>query len=334
MTDTVLVTGGTGYLAGWCVRELLRQGYAVRATVRDLARADEVLALAEDRSRLSVVRADLGADEGWDRAADGCAYVLHVASPFPRVAPKDPGALVGPAREGTLRVLRAAAGAGVTRVVLTSSSSTVGHGRPARGGALDETDWADPARSRAYVRSKILAERAAWDFVAERGARGSLVTLAPSTMIGPVIGAHRSYSVLAVSRLLDGAMPGLPRLGFSLVDVRDVAALHVRAMTEPAAAGGRFIADAGFRWMTQIAEVLRARLGPAAARVPSRRLPDLAVRLAALFDPELRQVIDELGVRTDYATTAARTALGWAPRPLDDTIAECAESLVTRRVAA
>ncbi|TCO65603.1 NAD-dependent epimerase/dehydratase family protein [Actinocrispum wychmicini] len=307
---TVLVTGGSGFLAGWCVRELLDRGYDVRTTVRDATRRVS--------SPVPVVRADLGSDDGWAEAVDGCEYVLHVASPFPRTEPKDPEELIRPARDGALRVLRAAFNAGVSRVVLTSSSSTIGR---------DETQWTDPATARPYIRSKILAEQAAWDFVAERGIRDKLVTIAPSAMLGPVRGPNLAYSLLIVSRLLKGEMPGLPRLGFSFVDVRDVAALHVRAMLEPAAAGQRFLADAGFLWIAEVADVLRARLGPAAAKVPTRRLPDIAVRLAAKFDSELKQVVGELGRRTTYSTDKAKNVLGWLPRPLAETIVDCAESL-------
>ncbi len=308
---TVLVTGGSGYLAGWCIRSLLDQGYEVRTTVRDPSR--------EVGSPVQVVRADLGSVEGWAEAVDGCTSVLHVASPLPKVEPKDPADLIGPARDGTLRVLQAAFEAGVSRVVLTSSSSTVGR---------DETQWTDPATARPYVRSKILAEQAAWDFVAERGVSDRLVTIAPGTMLGPVLGKHVPYSVLVVDRLLRGAMPGLPRLGFPFVDVRDVADLHVRALRTPDAGGHRFLATTGFLWLSEVAEVLRTRLGAVAAKVPSRRLPDVAVRLVALFDKELRQVVGDLGVRTSYATKAAETTLGWRPRPLADTIVDCAESLL------
>jgi dihydroflavonol-4-reductase len=304
---TVLVTGGSGFLAGWCIRSLLDEGHDVRTTVRDPSRHVE--------SPVPVVRADLGSDDGWAEAVAGCEYVLHVASPFPPAEPKDPDDLIRPAREGALRVLKAAYDAGVSRVVLTSSSSAVGR---------DETQWTDEATARPYVRSKILAERAAWDYVTERGVRDRLVTIAPTAILGPVLGEHLSYSVRIVSRMVRDEMPGLPRLGFPLVDVRDVADLHVRALVEPGAAGGRFLADAGFMWLTEVADVLRTRLG---AKVPTRRLPDLAVRVVALFDKELRQVVPELGVKTTYRTTAAATVLGWKPRPLADTIVDCARSL-------
>lgn len=308
---TVLVTGGSGFLASWCIRELIDQGYDVRTTVRDPTR--------HVSSQVPVVRADLGSDDGWAEAVDGCEYVLHVASPFPRTEPKDAEEeLIRPARDGALRVLRAAFDAGVKRVVLTSSSSTTGH---------DETQWTDVITARPYVRSKILAEQAAWDLVAERGIRDRLVTIAPSAMLGPVLGSA-AFSVSVVSRLLTGQMPGLPRLGFSFVDVRDVAALHVRAMREPAAGGRRFLADAGFLWFAEVADVLRSRLGSLASKVPTRKLPDFAVRIAAMFDRELRQVVGDLGKRTTHSTEAARTTLGWRPRPLDDTITDCAESLL------
>ena len=240
----MLVTGGTGFLGGWCTSELLRRGYAVRTTIRDLRRADELrasLAAAgvDADERLSIVAADLGADEGWAGAVAGCDYVLHVASPFPPAQPKDPDELIVPARDGALRVLGASLDAGVRRVVLTSSVAAVRHGRAASADApYDEADWTDgnDLRRTPYTRSKAIAERAAWDHVRAAGAEDRLAIVNPGAIIGPVLSDDRSYSLQVIERLLNG-MPAMPRLGFTFVDVRDVADLHIRAMTAPAGRG-------------------------------------------------------------------------------------------------
>src|SRR6185437_5118469 len=256
---TVLVTGGTGFLGGWCGIELLRRGYAVRTTVRNVERADDVrasFAAAGERAdgRLSIVAADLNADDGWAQAVAGCDYVLHVASPFPPAQPKDPDELIVPARDGALRVLGASLDAGVKRIVMTSSVAAVHHGRqPSADAPYDETDWTDPGdlRRTPYVRSKTIAERAAWDRVRAAGAESRLATVNPGAIIGPALSDDRSYSLQAIERLLNG-MPAVPRLGFVFVDVRDVADLHIRAMTAPAAGGGRFLAVDRFLWMQEV----------------------------------------------------------------------------------
>jgi len=333
-TKTVLVTGGSGYLGSWCVIELLRRGYTVRTTVRDLAREPEVRAAigseVDPGDRLTVLQADLLADEGWAAATDGCEYVLHVASPFPPTQPKDPDELIVPARDGTLRVLRASLDAGARRIVVTSSvAAIVGGTKAISGRPLGEGDWSDPDNPKlsAYARSKTIAERAAWDFMAERGATEKLATVNPGAIVGPVLSEDRSYSLQAIERLLAG-MPGVPRIGFSFVDVRDVADLEVRAMTDPAAGGQRFVAVERFMWMSEVAAVLRERLGEDAARVPTRGVPNLVVRAMAVFDPGVRSILGQLGKRTRLSSERAKSRLGWAPRPLEDTIAECGRSLL------
>lgn len=337
---TVLVTGGTGFLGGWCCVELLRRGYTVRTTVRDLRRSDDVqatLAAAgiEVGERLSIVAADLGADDGWADAVAGCDYVLHVASPFPPAQPKDPDELIVPARDGALRVLRASLDADVQRVVLTSSVAAVRHGRAASASApYTEADWTDPqdARRTPYVRSKTITERAAWDHVRAASAEDRLATVNPGAIIGPVLSDDRSYSLQAVERLLNG-MPAVPRLGFTFVDVRDVADLHIRAMTDPAASGERFLAVDRFLWLKDVAQILRERLGPDAAKVPTRVAPDLLIRAMALFDSSVRSVVSDLGQSASYTADKAKSALGWAPRPIEDSIADTAKSLIERGLA-
>jgi nucleoside-diphosphate-sugar epimerase len=337
--QTVLVTGGSGFLGGWCLVEVLRRGYLARATVRSLAREPEVRAMVATQvdagDRLAVVAADLNEDGGWPAAVDGCDYVLHVASPFPAAQPKDPDEVIRPARDGTLRVLRASLAGGVRRVVITSSTAAVrGAAAPPRR-PLTEQDWTDPAAHglTPYARSKAIAERAAWDFVRDAGQTDRLAAVNPSGILGPVLGDGRSYSLQAIDRMLTG-MPGVPRLGFSFVDVRDVADLELRAMTSPAAAGERFLAAGPFLWMSQVAEILRERLGPQARKVPRRSVPDLLVRAMAIFDPGVRSVVGELGQEVGFSSAKARERLGWSPRPIEDTIVDCARSLLSETAPA
>jgi nucleoside-diphosphate-sugar epimerase len=330
---TVLVTGGSGFLGGWCVVELLRRGYTVKTTVRSLAREAQVRAavasVVDADDRLSVLAADLTRDDGWPQAVEGCDYVLHVASPFPPKQPKDPDELIQPAREGTLRVLRAGLDASVKRIVVTSSIAAIRLSKDAAARPLNEGDWTDPDSPglTPYVRSKAIAELAAWDLVRERGEEDRLAVVNPGAIIGPVLNDDLSYSLQAVQRLLGGT-PGVPRLGFSLVDVRDVADLEIRAMTAPEAGGERFIAVTRFLWMAEIGEVLRERLGEEAAKVPTRTIPNLLVRGMALFDPGIRSVVGGLGKRTELSSEKARSVLGWAPRPIESTIAETGETLI------
>jgi dihydroflavonol-4-reductase len=336
---TVLVTGGSGYLAGWCIIGLLERGYRVRTTVRNPAREPEVHATVASQvdpaHHLTVHQANLTSDEHWDNVIEGCDYVLHVASPFPAKQPKNPDELIVPAREGTVRVLGKALDHGVQRVVVTSSIAAVRLAKGAETRTLTEEDWTDPDEGglTPYVRSKTLAERAAWDLVKERGAEDRLAVVNPGAIIGPVLSDDLSYSLEAVERLLRG-MPGMPRLGFSFVDVRDVADLEIRAMTAPEAGGQRFIAVTKFLWMSETGEILRDRLGGAAAKVPTRTIPDFVVRGMALFDGGIRSVVGGLGKRSELSSDKAKRTLGWSPRPIEDTIVETGESLIRHEVVA
>ncbi|GAA2973898.1 NAD-dependent epimerase/dehydratase family protein [Actinokineospora diospyrosa] len=332
--ELVLVTGGSGFLGAHAVVRLLADGYRVRASVRSLDRVADVREMVrvggvDPHSALSFVAADLTGDAGWGEAVTGCSYVLHVASPFPLATPKAEDALVAPARDGALRVLRAARDAGVRRVVMTSSFAAVGYGHPQTERVFTEETWTnlDGPGITPYVRSKTLAERAAWEF-----AEGSAVELAvvnPVGIFGPVLGPDYAGSVDLVRRLLDGELPGVPRLSTSLVDVRDVADLHVRAMVDPAAAGQRFIAAAGdYVTMPEMAEILREHLGPAAARVPTKVLANWLVRVSALMHRSLRPIVPLLGRHRRVSHEKATRLLGWHPRPNEDVIIATAESLL------
>jgi nucleoside-diphosphate-sugar epimerase len=332
---TVLVSGGTGFLGGWCIATLLERGYDVRTTARDPAREqavrDAVKSAGIDAGpRLTVLAADLTADDGWAEAATGCRYVMHVASPFPPVQPKNPDELIVPARDGALRVLRAALEAGVERIAMTSSVAAIRGGREASPDAPHtEADWTDSAdTSRTpYVRSKTIAEQAAWEHVRGAGAEDRLATIQPGAIIGPALNDDHSYSLQAIQRLLDG-MPAMPKLGFTFVDVRDVADLHLRALTDPAAAGERFIATDRFLWTAEVAAIIRDRLGDAAPKVPTHVAPNLLIRIAALFDGSIRSIVGDLGRQQWISTDKARTTLGWTTRPVEDSIEDCARSLL------
>jgi dihydroflavonol-4-reductase len=279
---------------------------------------------------LSFAAADLESDAGWPAAVAGCAFVLHVASPFPAGAPRHEDELIVPARDGALRVLRAARDAGVKRLVLTSSFAAVGYGHAPRDQPFSETDWTDPSgHLGAYVKSKTLAERAAWQFIARDGGALQLVAVNPVVVFGPVLGPDFSTSVQLLRLLMDGGIPRCPRLYFGIVDVRDVADLHLRAMIDPAAKGERFLAVAGESMSIQeIALLVKARMGDAAARAPTKVIPDWMVRLASLFSPALAQVVPELGKIKKITNEKARRVLGWAPRSNADAIVATAESLV------
>jgi dihydroflavonol-4-reductase len=334
--ELVLVTGGSGFIGAHCIVQLLGAGYRVRTTVRSLTREADVRSMleaggTEPGKALSFAAVDLTSDAGWPQAVAGCDFVLHVASPFPPTAPKHEDELIIPAREGALRVLRAARDAAVRRVVMTSSFAAIGYGQKITDQPFSEENWTDP-NSRtitAYVKSKTLAERAAWDFVNREGGRLELSVINPVGVFGPVLGPDFSTSIGLLKRLMDGAMPGLPRLSFGIVDVRDVADIHLRAMTGPAAKGQRFLAIASdFMTVQEIAQVLRTRMGDAAARVPTRVLPDLMLRLAALFDASIAQALPELGKRKHATNEKARRLLGWAPRSNEEAIVATAESLL------
>ena len=333
--STVLVTGGSGFVGCHCILRLLAAGYEVRTTVRNLKRESDVRAMlktggAEPGERLSFFAADLEKDAGWSEAVTGCEYVLHVASPLPASLPKHDDELIVPARDGTLRVLRAARAAAVKRVVFTSSFAAIGYGHETQEKPFTEKDWTnldDPVVP--YIKSKALAERAAWDFIAKEGGNLELSVVNPVGVFGPVLGPDYSTSILLVQRLMDGAMPGCPQLCFGLVDVRDVADLHLLAMTNPAANGERFLALAGdFMWMVDIAKLLKNRLGQAARRVPTRELPNWAVRLAAFRDSAIRLILPELGKFKNATNEKAKRMLGWTPRSNEEVVIATAESLM------
>lgn len=333
----VLVTGGTGFLGTHTVARLLADGYRVRTTVRALDRADEVRAAVTKagipaqaaHERLEVVVADLAADAGWSEAVTGCLYVLHVASPFYTVDPERAQELIGPARDGALRVLRAARDEGVRRVVMTSSFAAVGYS-PKPGDTYDESDWTNPEDSLSpYIQSKAIAEAAAWDFMRREGGGLELTVINPTGIFGPALSPRLSSSVALVKSMLEGASTSMPRVYFGVVDVRDTAEAHVRAMTSPKAAGERILVSSGqaisYR---RLSEIIAERLGPDASGLPIEETPDDRVREAARTVPAMRDAAARLGRIPVIKTDKARDILGWTPREVAETLVDTAQSLL------
>lgn len=332
MAGTVLVTGGTGYIGGEVIDQLLAKGYTVHTTVRDMGKSEPRLRerWPEAGDRLKIFQSDLTSDHGWAEANAGCEAVAHVASPLPLAPPRHEDELVVPAREGTLRALRFAKAAGVKRFVQTSSMAAIAYGRSEKEYTVTEEDWTrlDHPDVYPYVKSKTVAERAARDWMAENGGEMEFVSVNPSLVLGPVHSADFSSSVSAIEQLLSGAVPLAPDLGFAVVDVRDVAALHVKCLEEPGLAGERFIASGRFMKFLEVGAVLRKGLGEKARKVPTRRMPGWLVHLLALFNPGIRSIKSELGKTRNADASHARNRLGWSTRREEDTILDCANSLI------
>lgn len=313
--QTVLVTGGTGFVGIYCILQLLQQGYKVKTTLRSLSRKDEVTSLLEQAGissseNLSFVEADLTKDQNWDQAVDGCTYVLHIASPFPAGEPEDANELIVPARDGALRVLKAARDAGVKRVVLTSSFAAIGYSKNPKDHVFTELDWTDPElTAMAYIKSKTIAERAAWDFIISEGAGMELTVINPVGIFGPALGKDYSTSTGMVKALLNGDMKETPPFTFGIVDVRDVAGIHISAMTHPAAKGERFLATAtGTMSLYDIAQLIR------------KERPEHSANIADLkpLDPSLNIAM---------SNDKAKKLLGWNPKSKEEAILSCVDSL-------
>ncbi|MDQ7995012.1 MAG: aldehyde reductase [Luteibacter sp.] len=332
----VLVTGGSGFIAGHCILQLLAQGYAVRTTVRSLAKETSARKTLEDAGmihgeHLSFAAADLLEDTGWADAVAGMDFILHVASPVMPGHVDNENDVIVPACEGTLRVLRAARDAGVRRVVLTSAFHAVSWGHPHGDHVFTEKDWTVPDGPGvdAYGKSKTLAERAAWDFVSSHGGAPELTTMLPVAVMGPVMGREVTGANHVVQRLLTGTLRAFPDLYIPIVDVRDVAAAHILAMTHPDAAGERFLLSNGPAIaMKDIGAIIRAELGEAARRVPTRSMPSVVVRIVARFRKELRPFVRDLGYAKQTSNEKARRMLGWNPKAPRVAIVDAATSML------
>ena len=339
MTQTVLLTGASGYIAKHIALQLLNAGYGVRASLRNLSRADEVRAALIPHltgpldDRLSFVALDLEQDAGWADALAGVDVLMHTASPFPLVQPKDAQDLIRPAVQGALRALRAAQAAGVTRVIMTSSSAAIlGGPLPAGKSAFDEADWTNPdaPHTTAYTQSKTLAERAAWDYVRDHAPQMQLTSINPVLVIGPPLDRHFGSSVSVVERFLNAKDPMLPRFGLLTVDVRDVALAHVRALVTPASAGKRYITSDRFLWFTDMAQILKTRFP--ARRIVTRQAPDFVVRFLAIFDKAIAGIVPELGKRAEVTSARAQADLGITFRDARESLIETAEFLINNKL--
>ncbi|WEK02976.1 MAG: NAD-dependent epimerase/dehydratase family protein [Candidatus Devosia phytovorans] len=336
--QVVLVTGGSGFIAGHLIVQLLEKDYVVRATLRSLAREGAVRQVLVDAGaanldELSFVAADLMQDAGWPEAVSGVDFVLHVASPVHAGHVENEDDVIRPAREGALRVLRAARDARVRRVVLTSAFHAVSWGHPHGDHVFTEADWSvlDGPGVDAYGRSKTLAERAAWDFIAREGGDTELTTMLPVAVMGPVMGKDISGANHVIERLLSGAMPAMPNIYFPIVDVRDVAAAHIAAMLHPEAAGERLLLSNGPALaMKAVAAILRQELGTDATRVPTRTIPDFVLRLMGLFNPQMRAIVPDLGYAKKTSNEKARHLLGWTPRDPRQAIVDAGRSMLDR----
>lgn len=327
----VLVTGASGYIAGYVVKALIAEGWSVSGTIRSLAKADAVRAsLGVTADQLPLTAADLTSDAGWAEAAAGCDFVQHIASPLPTGAVKSDDDLIVPARDGALRLLRAAKAAGVKRVVMTSSVAAMYYGMTGKDRTYTEADWSDLTSpgTNAYAKSKTIAERAARDWVAAEGGGMEYCTINPALVLGPVLGNDFSGSLIVITRLLNGELPGLPAIGFGICDVRDIAAAHLSAMTTPGIDGERFLCSGAYLPFADVAAILKSRLADKAKRVPTMKLPNFLVRLSALFDEQVKIVLPELGRTRVGDASHARAVIGFNPRPVAETIVDTARSLI------
>ncbi|MXP28851.1 NAD-dependent epimerase/dehydratase family protein [Porphyrobacter algicida] len=336
MAMRVLVTGGTGYIGGEVIDQLLERGHSVNTTVRNKAKSEARLRARwpDAGERLTVYQADLMDDAGWAEANAGCAAVAHVASPFPLGVPKNADELVIPAREGTLRALRFAQEAGIVRFVQTSSAAAIAYGQPDKT-HFDYTDWTDlTAGVPPYIESKTVAERAARDWVAVNAPELEFCSINPVAVFGPVHDDDLSTSVEIVKKLIDGSIPLLPNMGICVTDVRDVAKMHVLAIEGPAAKvrGQRLPASEKFLWISEMADVARQRVPEYTTKVPKRKMPDFLVRLIAPFVPEMKQIKDELGHVRDVSGKHSEEVLGFTFIPAEQTIEDTIRSLVARRI--
>ena len=331
----ILVTGASGFVALHTIIQLLQQGYKVRATLRTLSRELEVREAVgkqvEIKDSLEIVGADLNQESGWDKIVENCESVLHVASPFPLLEPKDENELIAPAVQGTLRVLRASHDANIKRVVIVSSIAAVSSGHNSDGRTFDENDWSDVEKNiGAYARSKTFAERAAWDFInsAENKKKMELVAVNPPLILGPVPNKDLPTSAEMISTLMLGQVPGVARIKVGVVDVRDVASALILAMTTPEAAGNRFLCPAGTIWLKNLAEALHKKYAACGYKINTLQFPVFLVHFLALFDKKIALVANDLNWDFEFSDEKIKRILKWNPRSMEESILSMAESLI------
>lgn len=341
MPTTVLLTGASGYIAKHIALQLLEAGYHVRGTVRDLSRGAEVTAAVRPRlsddanleTRLSFVALDLMSDDGWDAAMTGVDVLMHTASPFPMTQPKDEDALIRPAVDGALRALNAAQNAGVTRVVMTSSTAAIsGSSLPSGDTSYDEKNWTDPngADVTAYSKSKTLAEQAAWDFVRDHAPEMKLTMINPGFVVGAPLDNTFGTSIALIERLLHAKDPMLPNFGFATVDVLDVAEMHVTVIDKPATFGQRIMAVDRFLWFVDMAKAIKSAYPN--RKIRTRVAPDFVMRLLAKFDPAIRSILPSLGEFQKLDNSRAMTTLGRGMRQTPKSVVTSAAHLIDNGV--
>lgn len=342
MPQTVLLTGASGFIAKHIALQLLEAGYTVRGTVRSLSRGAEVMDTVRPHlsdptdleQRLTFVALDLTKDEGWEAAMQGVDVLLHTASPFPMTQPDDPDALIRPAIDGTLRALRAAHQAGITRAVLTSSTAAIsGSDLPSGDTSFDETNWTDPNAPGVtpYTRSKTLAERAAWDFVTNDAPDMKLTVINPGFVLGAPLDANFGTSIAVIERLLKRKDPMLPNMGFATVDVRDVAEMHVAVINRPETYGQRIMTVDSFMTFADIAKAIKAAFPE--RKIVTRVAPDFVVKLLGRFDPAIRAIIPDLGRVTRTDNARARATLGRGMRQAHKAAVSSAQYLIENKLA-
>ena len=336
---TVLLTGVTGFLGSHTTIQLLEKGYHVIGTLRSKSRAEAIRAVIARHTgyvdHLQFAEADLEDETVWNDLMKGIDFVQHIASPFPRVLPKNDQELIRPAKEGTLRILRAAAANGVKRVVLTSSSGAILYGKDKAGrtGTYNEHTWTDVSNLRdstPYFRSKTIAEQAAWDFIRQDRSGLELATVCPGAILGPVLEQDFGTSANIVIKTMDGSSPAIPKIGFDMVDVRSVADLLIRAMEKPAAANERFVGSSGYLTFKEVADILREAYPE--RKIPKLSLPDFMVRFYSNIDPSLKPILVDLGAERKVDNSKARNLLGWNPISTKEAVLTCAKSLIEQKI--
>ncbi len=332
----VLVTGGTGFVAIHSILQLLNRGYQVRTTIRSLNSRDKIFEMLKnggitDFSQLEFIETDLTSDKNWNEAMIGCQYVLHIASPIFLRLPKNEDEMIRPAVDGTLRVLKAARDSGVKRVVMTSNFGAVGYSHKDKNSLITEESWTDPNEKglSTYNKSKVLAEKAAWDFIEKEGGPLELSVINPMGIFGPSLNEDLSSGFELLKKLLDGSMKAIPDIRLGIVDVRDVAELHILAMEKPQAKGERFLAlSGGTMSLMEIVKLLKEKMPYVTTKAPTKSLPTFIIRLSSIFNDQAKAILPLVGINRNASNKKAKTILGWVPRTNEEAVTASVISLI------